>query len=296
MKKLLLLLLLPLSVFSQIPDPISGTYINDLANVITEDQEQKINENVNLLEKKYSVQLAIILVNEIPENYSIEDYAREVGRKWHVGNARNGLVYVAAINQRKQRLEVAANLEGIITDAIALHITDNIKPYFRNKDYVGGVLNMVKEIDGFVNPEAQAQLKLAEAEEQKKSDELFGMFLSVVLWMLGIGSAIGLILWVIKRKKKKEIPEEPKYTQYPISPQYNRSSNYITPIIINNDSNYSSGYSNYNDYGSGSSSSSSSNSSSSSSSSDYGNWGSGSSDSSSSYDSGYSGGGSSNDW
>ena len=288
MKHLLFLLLLPATLFAQVPDPIPNTYVNDLAGALTDHQEAQINQQVRQLETKYSVQLAIVLISDLPENYQIEDYAREIGRKWHVGNARNGLVYVAAINQRKQRLEVAANLEGIITDATALHLTDNIKPYFRNKDYAGGLLNMVREIDDLINPEAQEQRKLAEFEKQKKADKAFNTFLTVIFWLLGIGGVIILIGYLLHRRKKKAKPAEPVYRPSTIASRYSGSSNYIAPVIVNNESN------NYPGYRDDSYSSRSSGYDSSSSNSDYGNWGSGSSDSSS--DSGYSGGGSSNDW
>jgi uncharacterized protein len=295
MKKLLLLLLLPATLFAQIQDPQPGTYINDLAGVLNDYQKATINKQVYALEQKYSVQLAIVLINDLPANYEIEDYAREIGRKWHVGNARNGLIYVAVINQHKQRLEVSANLEGIIPDIEALHITDHIKPFFKAKDYAGGLLNMVKEIDDLVNPEAQEQRKLAEAERQKKADNMLAAFWQFVMWLLGVAAIVALVVWIINRRKKKQQPAEPVYKPSTIASRYSNNSNYIAPVIVNNESNYSSDYSRSNDYSSGSSYSSSSDSSSSSSS-DYGNWGSGSSDTSSSSDSGYSGGGSSNDW
>lgn len=296
MKKLLLFfLLLPATIFAQVPDPKPGTYINDLAGVLTDYQESKINERVYLLEQKYSVQLAIVLIGDLPANIQIEDYAREIGRKWHVGNARNGLVYVAVINQHKQRLEVAEKLEGIIPDITAEHLTDHIKPYFRDSDYAGGLLNMIGQIDNIVNPEAQELRRLTEAESQKKAEKINNLIFTIVLWLIGIGAIVAFIVWLVSMRKKKAEPEEPVYKPSSIGSGY-RSTNVIAPVIVNNENNYSSGYSQRDDdyrsrYSSGSSSSESS-----SSSSDYGNWGSGSSDSSSSYDSGFTGGGSSNDW
>lgn len=305
MKKILLiLLLLPLFVLSQIPDAQPSTYVNDFAHVLTTDQVSDINKRVHALEEKYSIQLAIVFISVLPVNYEIEDYAREIGRKWRVGNARNGLVYVAAINQRKQRLEVAANLEGIIPDIIAKRITDNIKPFFRSNDYAGGLLNMIKEIDDIINPEAQEQRKLAEAERQKKADNVFSLFLVVMCWLLGIATlVVAVFLLVKKRKKKSELTSASGVS--PISPSVisalsvgrSRKRDTIrrcapTITTINSDAvEHSSSLSSYR-----ASSSSDNDSSSSSSSSDYGSWGSGSSDTSSSSDSGYNGGGSSNDW
>ena len=77
----------------------------------------------------------------------IEDFARNIGREWHVGTDRKGLVYVASISQHKQRLEVAANLEGDLTDLITHGITDHMKPFFRRQDYAGALTTLVAEVE-----------------------------------------------------------------------------------------------------------------------------------------------------
>lgn len=292
MKKLLLVLLMvPTIIMAQIPKPQPNTYINDLTGVLSTAQVGELNKQIYDIEKKYSVQLAVVLVNQLPDNMVIEDYAREIGRTWHVGNAKNGLVYVASIKEHKQRLEVAQNLEGTITDAAATEILANIKPFFRNQDYAGGIKNMLSELDKRMNPAKDEQAALRAAEKAKKDQQ--GSDLTWLWWLLGISGGAG-ILWLIFRKREDE-SVVPDYT-----PPMGRSNGYgssrptyVSPIIINDSFNSSPSH----DYGSSYSSSSSSDSSSSSSSStDYGSWGSGSSDSSSSSDSGFSGGGSSSDW
>lgn len=291
MKKLLLfLLVVPATLFAQIPKPQLNTYINDLAGVLSTAQTAELNKQIYDIEKKYSVQIAVVLVNQLPDNIVIEDYAREIGRTWHVGNAKNGLVYVASIKEHKQRLEVAQNLEGTITDAAANEILANIKPFFRNQDYAGGIKNMLSELDKRMNPAKDEQAALGAAEKVKKDEQ--GGDLTWLWWLLGIGGGAG-ILWLIFRKREDEAVV-PDYTP-PMgrSNGYGSRPTYISPIIVNDSFNSSPSH----DYGSSYSSSSSSDSSSSSSSStDYGSWGSGSSDSSSSSDSGFSGGGSSSDW
>lgn len=294
MKKLLLLLLMaPIIMLGQIPDPKPGTYVNDITGLLAQSDIAKLNQQIYALEKKYSIQLAVVLTNELPANYAIEDYARELGRKWHVGNARNGLVYVAAINQRKQRLEVAANLEGNIPDIETLHLTDHIKPYFRNKDYAGGLSNLIKEIDDLLNPAIKEQKKLAEEELKKKQAKAANILLNVFLILLAL-SIVGITIYLIfrKRKKKEIIQEDSVIPMMQRNYSSSNGSTIIAPVVVNNESScYNRNNDSYN-----SSYKSSDSDSSSSSSSDYGNWGSGSSDTSSSSDSGFSGGGSSNDW
>lgn len=303
MKRLLLtmLLIIPVVCFCQVPDPMPNTYVNDLSGVLSAEQVHTLNEKILAIENKSSVQIAVIVLNKLPDNMAIEDYALEVGKKWHVGNAKNGLVYVAAIDQHKQRLEVAGNLEGDIPDIEALHITDNIKPFFRNKDYYGGIDELLNGINQRIDPVIKQQMALAAAEQEKKNENTKQGFITFFLWLLSLGVAFIFVRFVIlrnyfKAKKEKREQEEEKERQerysIPINPllaagagyaagSYSRPSNdnYVAPPS----------------YDSGRSSSGSSSSGSDSSS--YGNWGSGSSDSgSSSSDSGFSGGGSSNDW
>src|ERR1700748_3358344 len=124
----LLTIILPFVTRAQVPSPMANTFVNDFAHVLSASDIEDLNQQIKQLEERDSVQVAIILVKKLPENMEIEDYAREMGRQWHAGIDRRGLVYVASISQHKQRLEVAANLEGIIPDITARTMTDSLKP------------------------------------------------------------------------------------------------------------------------------------------------------------------------
>ncbi|RCH55163.1 hypothetical protein DJ568_08215 [Mucilaginibacter hurinus] len=148
MKRLftILFVFIGLTAFSQIPKPLPDTYVNDFASLLNEDQIDSLNKKIHIIEKQSGVQLALVLVNEIPKDYEIEDYSLLIARKWGVGKNDDGLVYVAAINQRKQRMEVARDLEGKIPDIIAFEIMERLKPYFKNKNYYNGLNVLVDNI------------------------------------------------------------------------------------------------------------------------------------------------------
>lgn len=295
---------IPAFLFSQIPSPKPNTYVNDFAGKLTDQQIQALNEKISAIEKKSSVQIAVVLINELPDNMVIEDYARQIGQQWHVGNAQNGIVYVAAINNRKQRIETAKRIEGDIPDMVALQIQDGIKPYFRSGDYFGGLNELLDGINKRVDPVAKEQMALAEKERQLKNEKALAAFLVFFGWTLGIG-ATGFGVWFIffrpawlrKRKEQEEEAqrkEKERWDEYTRSLQ-RRSSSFGAGVvtgaaIASVPSHRSSSPSSDSSYSSPSRSSSSDSSSSSSSS--YGDWGSGSSSS----DSGFSGGGSSSDW
>lgn len=139
-------LFLPGFVAAQIPSRLPNTYVNDYAGILAKEDIADLNRQIDSIEKAYTVEIAIVLVKKLPADMEIEDFARGIGREWHIGTDRKGLVYVASISQRKQRMEVAANLEGVLTDIITHEIMDHLKPFMKKMDYAGALRNMVSEI------------------------------------------------------------------------------------------------------------------------------------------------------
>ncbi len=108
MKKFLLLvaLLIGTTCFAKLPLPQKNTYVNDLAHLLTKKQLRFINDRIRALETKTSAQLAVVLINRLPAEYTIEDYATSIGRKWKVGNNGKGLVYVLSVKDRSNCLKL----------------------------------------------------------------------------------------------------------------------------------------------------------------------------------------------
>lgn len=202
MKKLLIIVSIIdiiLTTHAQIPDPKPNTYVNDLAGVITTEQIELLNKQVRILEDSFTIQLAIVIIPNLPDGYDIERYTLELGRKWHVGNHDNGLIYVVALGDHKQRLEVANRLQGTIPDITAKELTEQIKPYLKNKDYYNGLSDMIGNITKLVTPAKSEQKALATS--PKNNNWIWGVFALVV----GLGF-IGLwyYTWTDNKKRKAE--------------------------------------------------------------------------------------------
>lgn len=147
------LLFFPFFCFGQIPKPKLNTYVNDNANVLHPYEIQQLNEQLFALEKQTTVQMAILLIDSLPPNMSIEDYARTVGNTWKVGNQFNGIVYVVVLKERKHRLEIARNLEGDIPDITASEIIESLKPYLKEKKYFEALQSLVSKVSSYVGAE-----------------------------------------------------------------------------------------------------------------------------------------------
>ena len=142
-----LLLILPSFCIAQIPKPQPNTYINDYVKVLTPEQMYQLNVRLRHLEDETTVQVAILLISNLPPGLSIEDYARRIGNDWKVGVNHNGIVYVAALQEHRQRLEIAERLEGDIPDVAAAEIINNLESNLRNEDYDAAMNLLVKQID-----------------------------------------------------------------------------------------------------------------------------------------------------
>jgi uncharacterized protein len=218
---LLLSLLIATTTFAEIPKPKKNTYVNDFAGVLKPDEIKALNKQIHKIERLSSVQLAIVLVNKIPAEYQIEDYALLIGRKWHVGKSKNGLVYVAAISQHKQRLEVARLLRDKLSDEQCADILTAMKPLFRQQDYNGGLNVMVNKLTYALDP-AALQSAVAEQTPQpqkqkiaaapEKTDPAITLIATIMTWGVLLGIPL-LIVYFMYDSRRRRLQREAAISQ-----------------------------------------------------------------------------------
>ena len=115
------------------PKPNPPRLVNDLAHVMTPDQVASLESKLVAYDDSTSVQIAVVTVPTVGDG-SIEDYALGILREWGVGNKKtnNGLVILAAIQDRKVYIATGYGMEGSVPDLTAKAIVDNeILPNFK---------------------------------------------------------------------------------------------------------------------------------------------------------------------
>src|SRR3979411_2903503 len=122
MKKILFLLFTLFSFtgsFAQniLPKPNPPRLVNDVAHVLSAEQVDILEHKLVALDDSTSNQIAVVLIKTLAD-YPIEEYAVKLFREWGIGNKKtnNGVLIVAAIDDRKIRIEVGYGLEGAIPD------------------------------------------------------------------------------------------------------------------------------------------------------------------------------------
>jgi uncharacterized protein len=115
--------------------------VHDYTGKLSPTQVDHLEKKLVAYDDSTSTQIAVLLVPSL-NGYSIETAANEIYRKWGLGSKdnNNGALILAAINDRKIRIEVGYGLESSVTDYTCGEIIDNdIKPNFRANNYYQGL-------------------------------------------------------------------------------------------------------------------------------------------------------------
>lgn len=117
-------------------------YVVDLAGIITDDTEYRLNGYLQELEQKTTVQFIILTIKSL-EGESLEDFSITTAHDtWRLGQEGrdNGLLLVVSLEDKKYRIEVGYGLEGLLPDSLVGSIGRRfLVPYFQKGDYSTGI-------------------------------------------------------------------------------------------------------------------------------------------------------------
>lgn len=125
------------------PNATPQFYINDYANLLTNETKDYILKTSIALEKETTAQVVVVTVPSL-EGQSIEEYAVELFRKYGIGTKENnnGLLLLLALEERKFRVEVGYGLEEVLTDGLTGRYQDEyIIPYLKENKWDEGIKN-----------------------------------------------------------------------------------------------------------------------------------------------------------
>ena len=163
--------------------------VNDLANVLSPEQRDILEERLVAFDDSTSNQIAIVTIPTLGQ-YDIESYANKLFRSWGIGTAKhdNGILILVAANDHKMRIEVGRGLEGPIPDVTAKDIIENdLAPNFRQGNFYRGFDEAITSLE---------QAAAGEYHERRNRDDnsgkgggflVFIIILFIVLFIVGRG-------------------------------------------------------------------------------------------------------------
>jgi uncharacterized protein len=131
--------LVALSVSHSADIPQTPTrYVVDLAGIVDNATENRLNGYLQELEQKTTAQLVVLTIKSL-EGESIEDFSIKIAHdKWKLGQKEkdNGVLFLISVTDRKYRIEVGYGLEGVLPDSMVGSLGRNfLVPLFRKGEY-----------------------------------------------------------------------------------------------------------------------------------------------------------------
>jgi uncharacterized protein len=122
--------------------------VNDYAQVLTNEEEQQLETKLVAFNDSTSTQIAIVLISSTGE-YPVDDYAIALFRNWGIGQKGkdNGVLILAAMQDRRMTIITGYGVEGALPDAICKRIIElTLKPAFKAQQYFNGLDEATTEI------------------------------------------------------------------------------------------------------------------------------------------------------
>jgi len=197
------------------PIPALTGRVVDETGTLTADQKGALEGKLQNFEQRKGSQIVVLLTGTtFPE--PIESYSIRVAEAWKIGRkgVSDGIVIVVAKSDRTMRLEVGYGLEGVIPDAVARRLIDEVFiPGFREGNFYAGldagIDRLIKVIDGEPLPEVKVSDR--GKGDLRSLESYFVLFLVITLVFGGllrhlfgrlpaaliVGGGIGLLAWAI---------------------------------------------------------------------------------------------------
>lgn len=161
----------------------------DQGGMLTAHDERLLSDLIRRFEQTGKAQLQVLTVQNLG-GLPIEQASIEVVEKWKLGGAKtdNGLLFIVAVDDRKIRIEVGQGLEGVIPDAIAKRIIEDVMiPLFRQGSASQGVVMGVYQAMKKIDQEFQADHQLERATSSRRSSSTWEgivIFMAILIIIL----------------------------------------------------------------------------------------------------------------
>ncbi|MBN2126659.1 MAG: TPM domain-containing protein [Deltaproteobacteria bacterium] len=160
--------------------------MNDFADVIAQDMEQKIAAVTSELLQKTEVPVVVVTMPDIG-GAEYNDYANRLYAAWGIGKkgVDKGVLVFVAVKERKMRIETGYGVEGILPDGLAGEIRDRYMiPYFRENRFGEGLLSGCAAIAQVIAKDAGVEIGAQPAPKPPEKTKSRFSFLPLILIVL----------------------------------------------------------------------------------------------------------------
>lgn len=184
------------AVQAEVAVPPLTARVTDLTGTLSPSQRDALEQELRAFETRKGSQIAVLIVPTTqPE--AIEQYSLRVAETWKLGRkgVDDGALLLVAKDDRTLRIEVGYGLEGVIPDAVANRVIDEIiVPFFKQGDFYGGIQAGVSRLTRLVDGEPLPPLQARDRSWSGIADLLPVAFIAVMIGGGFLGSLLGRLI------------------------------------------------------------------------------------------------------
>ena len=157
--------------------------VNDFAQILPNNEEEILEQRLIEYDTATSTQISIITVSSL-EGQDISAVAYDIGEQWGIGrkDKNNGILILIAPNERKVFIATGYGIESILSDALCRRIIEqNLKPFFKENQYIKGINNGVDIIQQHLSGEFASTKKNENAPPLLFILFLIGLFIVFII-------------------------------------------------------------------------------------------------------------------
>lgn len=131
------------------PKQMNDGWVTDMANILSEDTEAKLNQMIDNLEQNNGTEIVIVTVPRIVAANSSKAFATELFNYWGIGKAEldNGVLFLVSLGDNRVEIETGYGIENILADSeVAEIIQTKITPQYKHENFNRGTIDGTKAL------------------------------------------------------------------------------------------------------------------------------------------------------
>lgn len=192
----------PLSSFAlniqEVPNPrqVSGGWVTDMADILSEQTENQLNQMISQLEAANGAEIAVVTVPQTISEASVKEFTTKLFNYWGIGKKGqdNGILFLISVQNRRVEIETGSGLESILPDTKVGHIIDTeIIPRFRQGNFDNGTLAGTKALIIILEPSLKAELNQHQPISSTDSTQPSPQPTLELIWGLLLGASVSVL-------------------------------------------------------------------------------------------------------
>jgi uncharacterized membrane protein YgcG len=166
--------------------------------MLSKKQIKLLNNRIKAFTTKTNITLTVTLVNRIPEEYTIKEYASQIAIP------DSSLVYVIAVKDEDQCLVSDYSLQ-FIADTYSASSLYDLKPVLSQKRYASTIYNFIETVEqhiGKIRTEERRELAKQEANSKAANETVISSLKAIARLIgiiVGLVISFSLIVWLFTR-------------------------------------------------------------------------------------------------